>query len=82
MELEFYWNLPFPDPTIDRIKTSGIPIVKQFLGPAYEIELTIKKRGVAPLGGGEVHFKCPVIRSLRTLQVFIIKPFFLSIYNY
>lgn len=57
------------DPTIDRMKASGIPVLARFLGPAYEVELTIKKRGVAPLGGGEVHFKCPVIRSLRTLQL-------------
>lgn len=28
----------------------------------------IKKRGAAPLGGGQVIFKCPIVRTLKTLQ--------------
>lgn len=28
----------------------------------------IKKRGAAPLGGGQAIFKCPVVRQLKTLQ--------------
>lgn len=28
----------------------------------------IKKRGSAPLGGGQVIFKCPVVRQLQTLH--------------
>jgi RNA 3'-terminal phosphate cyclase-like protein len=28
----------------------------------------IKKRGAAPLGGGQVIFKCPTVRTLKTLQ--------------
>jgi len=28
----------------------------------------IKKRGAAPLGGGQVIFKCPIVRNLKTLQ--------------
>ena len=28
----------------------------------------IKKRGAAPLGGGQVIFKCPVVRHLKTLN--------------
>lgn len=28
----------------------------------------IKKRGAAPLGGGQVIFKCPIVRKLKTLQ--------------
>ncbi|WWD19121.1 hypothetical protein CI109_103579 [Kwoniella shandongensis] len=31
-------------------------------------DMTIKKRGSAPLGGGQVIFKCPVVRHLKTLQ--------------
>ncbi|XAO26193.1 hypothetical protein I312_105027 [Cryptococcus bacillisporus CA1280] len=31
-------------------------------------DMTIKKRGSAPLGGGQVFFKCPVVRQLNTLQ--------------
>lgn len=28
----------------------------------------IKKRGAAPQGGGQVIFKCPIVRQLKTLQ--------------
>ncbi len=28
----------------------------------------IKKRGAAPLGGGQVIFKCPVVRNVKTLN--------------
>ncbi|KAK4687364.1 RNA 3'-terminal phosphate cyclase-like protein, partial [Tremellales sp. Uapishka_1] len=34
--------------------------------PAHHLQ--IKKRGSAPLGGGQVIFKCPVVRQLKTLQ--------------
>lgn len=30
--------------------------------------LQIKKRGAAPLGGGQIIFKCPIVRNLKTLQ--------------
>lgn len=32
------------------------------------LTLQIKKRGAAPLGGGQVIFKCPVVRNLNTLN--------------
>lgn len=54
---------------MDRIQTAGISILKKFLTSDDEIVLTIRKRGVAPLGGGEVHFKCPIARSLKTIQL-------------
>ena len=34
-----------------------------------DVELTIRKRGAAPLGGGEVHFKCPIFRNIKTVQI-------------
>lgn len=34
-----------------------------------DVELTIRKRGAAPLGGGEIHFKCPVYKNLKTIQL-------------
>jgi RNA 3'-terminal phosphate cyclase-like protein len=34
----------------------------------YRLRLQIKKRGAAPLGGGQVIFKCPVVRNLNTLN--------------
>lgn len=32
------------------------------------LELKIKQRGMRPLGGGEIIFKCPVRKTLRSLQ--------------
>lgn len=54
---------------MDRIRTAGVPILKRFLAGDNEVVLTIRKRGVAPLGGGEVQFKCPISRNLKTIQV-------------
>lgn len=65
------------DPSVDRIQTAAIPILKRFLSGDNEVVLTIRKRGAAPLGGGEIHFKCPISRNLKTIQVFI--SFFLHI---
>jgi hypothetical protein len=31
-------------------------------------DLQIKKRGAAPLGGGEVQFLCPIVKSVNTLN--------------
>lgn len=56
------------DPSIDRIKSSGLPILKKFIIGDCDLDLTIKKRGAVPNGGGEVHFKCPINRGLRTIQ--------------
>lgn len=56
------------DPSVDRIKATGIPILKRFLLGDNEVELSIRKRGAAPLGGGEIIFKCPVSRNLKTIQ--------------
>jgi len=38
------------------------------LGKSYQLMRQIKKRGAAPLGGGQVIFKCPIVRNLKTLQ--------------
>ncbi|KAL0119465.1 hypothetical protein PUN28_007749 [Cardiocondyla obscurior] len=57
------------DPSVDRILGSGIPILKKFLGGDNEVVLNINKRGVAPLGGGEIYFKCPISRNLKTIQL-------------
>ncbi|CAK9830050.1 Probable RNA 3'-terminal phosphate cyclase-like protein [Anthophora retusa] len=56
------------DPSVDRIKTAAVPILKKFLPGDNEIVFTISKRGAAPLGGGEIRFKCPVSRNLKSIQ--------------
>ncbi|XP_014234900.1 RNA 3'-terminal phosphate cyclase-like protein [Trichogramma pretiosum] len=57
------------DPSVDRIKDSGIPVLKRFMTGDYEVILTINKRGAAPNGGGEVFFKCSTVKSLKTIQL-------------
>lgn len=50
------------------MKSAGIPVLKKFLLIDTDVELTISKRGAAPLGGGEIHFKCPIYRNIKTIQ--------------
>jgi len=57
------------DPSPDIIKSSCLPILRKFLLDDTGLELTIKKRGVAPGGGGLVVFRCPVKKSVRSVQV-------------
>ncbi|CAK9820768.1 Probable RNA 3'-terminal phosphate cyclase-like protein [Anthophora plagiata] len=56
------------DPSVDRIKTAAVPILKKFLPGDNEVVFTISKRGAAPLGGGEIRFKCPISRNLKSIQ--------------
>ncbi|XP_043257625.1 RNA 3'-terminal phosphate cyclase-like protein isoform X1 [Colletes gigas] len=57
------------DPCVDRIKATAVPMLKRFLMGDNEVVFNIKKRGAAPLGGGEIHFKCPASRNVRTIQL-------------
>lgn len=49
------------------IRTVTLPHLHLF-GITEGLELQIKKRGAAPLGGGQVIFKCPIVRNLKTIQ--------------
>ncbi|SPO28056.1 related to RCL1 - RNA terminal phosphate cyclase-like protein [Ustilago trichophora] len=59
---------------MDTIRTVTLPHLSLFLPLdsvstlASSLELRIAKRGSAPLGGGEVHFRCPLIKHLSTLN--------------
>ncbi|CDW99476.1 hypothetical protein, partial [Sporisorium scitamineum] len=59
---------------VDTIRTVTLPHLSLFLPletlstTASPLELRIAKRGSAPLGGGEVHFRCPVVNRLTTLN--------------
>ncbi|XP_073835750.1 RNA terminal phosphate cyclase 1 [Musca autumnalis] len=55
-------------PSVDHIKGAAISVLKRFLVVDEGLELKVIKRGVAPLGGGEVLFKCPVRKTLRSIQ--------------
>lgn len=57
------------DPSVDIIKSSALPVLKRFLGTDDGLEIKVNKRGVAPLGGGEVTFSCPTRQKLRPVQL-------------
>lgn len=55
------------DMSADMVRTVTLPTLHLF-GVSDGLELQIKKRGAAPLGGGQVVFKCPAVRQLKTIQ--------------
>ncbi|CAH1366757.1 unnamed protein product [Tenebrio molitor] len=57
------------DPSVDLIKTSMLSTLKKFILDDEDLNIRITKRGMLPLGGGEVIFKCPVRKQLRPIQV-------------
>ncbi|XP_035246546.1 RNA 3'-terminal phosphate cyclase-like protein [Anguilla anguilla] len=57
------------DPSVDALKASSVPLMKKFGLDGEGLELKIVKRGMPPGGGGEVHFSCPVRRTIRPVQL-------------
>ena len=55
------------DLSVDIIRNVTLPLLKNF--GISGAQLTIKKRGAAPLGGGEVEFVCPIVRQLLSFHV-------------
>ncbi|CAG8437219.1 5076_t:CDS:2 [Diversispora eburnea] len=55
------------DISVDTIRTVTLLQLGRFV-TEEGLELKISKRGSAPLGGGEVTFKCPVVKSLKPIQ--------------
>mmetsp|Transcript_27513 Transcript_27513/g.72338 ORF Transcript_27513/g.72338 Transcript_27513/m.72338 type:complete len:361 (-) Transcript_27513:36-1118(-) len=56
------------DPSVDALRTVALPILRRF-GVDAGLELKISKRGAPPLGGGEVFFRCPVVRALTPIKL-------------
>lgn len=56
-------------PSVDHIKVSAFNIMKRFIIEEDAYELKILKRGLKPLGGGEILFKMKPVMKLRTLQI-------------
>jgi len=52
---------------VDLIRTFLLPTIQLF-GAFDGLELKITKRGAEPGGGGEVYFRCPAVRSVKTLN--------------
>ncbi|KAH8375759.1 probable RNA 3'-terminal phosphate cyclase-like protein [Drosophila serrata] len=55
-------------PSVDHIKGAALSLLKRFLVVDEGLELKVVRRGAAPLGGGEITFRCPVRKSLRAIQ--------------
>ncbi|XP_070497494.1 probable RNA 3'-terminal phosphate cyclase-like protein [Chironomus tepperi] len=59
-----------PDsPSVDHYRTSAFNIMKRFVIEDDSFELKVFKRGMKPLGGGEILFKIKPVMKLRTLQL-------------
>lgn len=46
-----------------------LKVVKRFLIVDDGLEILINKRGLMPLGGGEIFFKCPVKKDFKAIQL-------------
>ncbi|XP_061590290.1 RNA 3'-terminal phosphate cyclase-like protein [Cololabis saira] len=57
------------DPTVDLLKSTALPLMKRFGIDGEGFELKVVKRGMAPGGGGEVVFTCPVHRTIKPVQL-------------
>ncbi|KAI3362410.1 hypothetical protein L3Q82_012715, partial [Scortum barcoo] len=57
------------DPTVDMLKSTALPVMKKFGIDGESLDLKVVKRGMAPGGGGEVVFTCPVRRTIRPVQL-------------
>ncbi|ETW86070.1 hypothetical protein HETIRDRAFT_122241 [Heterobasidion irregulare TC 32-1] len=55
------------DLSADLIRTVTLPHLEPF-GISDGLELRIKKRGAAPLGGGEIQFICPILKQVKTIN--------------
>ncbi|XP_066994846.2 RNA 3'-terminal phosphate cyclase-like protein [Anabrus simplex] len=56
------------DSSVDVIQYGAMPMLKKFLLVDDGLEFKITKRGMAPEGGGEIIFKCPVRKQLKPIQ--------------
>lgn len=57
-----------PDPTCDTFRTATLPLLAKF-GISDQLSFKIVKRGAQPLGGGEVCFNCPTLKSIQPVEL-------------
>lgn len=57
------------NPSVDHIKASGFSVMKRFIIEEGSFDLKVLKRGLKPLGGGEIFFKMNPVKTLKTLQL-------------
>ncbi|CAK4290458.1 unnamed protein product [Aphanomyces euteiches] len=56
------------DISVDNFKAVTLPLMKHF-GFDEGVDFKVKKRGAPPLGGGEVNFRCPNVRQLKSIHL-------------
>jgi RNA 3'-terminal phosphate cyclase-like protein len=56
-------------PSVDHIKWAAFNVMKRFIIEEGAFELKVLKRGMSPLGGGEITFKIKPVMKLRPLQL-------------
>ncbi|CAB4061418.1 RCL1 [Lepeophtheirus salmonis] len=56
------------DPSPDLLRSSALPVLKKFLLIDHGIEIKVEKRGAYPKGGGQVLFKLPIRKKLKSIQ--------------
>lgn len=56
------------DTSIDIVRTVSMKLLSKF-GVADGLDIKIIKRGSPPLGGGEIHFTCPILTSLSNVDL-------------
>ena len=57
------------DPSPDLLKQSALPVLLKFILVDEGLDIKVEKRGIAPGGGGQVRFSCPVRKTLRSVQM-------------
>lgn len=60
------------DTSVDAVRTVLLPILRRHMKLDEDndaLELRIAKRGAPPLGGGEVVFSCPTVRTLKPVTL-------------
>jgi len=58
------------DPSVDVIRMVTTGVIRQFGGDEpLDIDVQIKKRGPAPIGGGEVVVRVPQVKALRPISL-------------
>ena len=59
------------DASVDSLKQSALPLMVKYLNivDKDEINLKVVSRGLKPEGGGRVHFRCPLRKTLKPLQL-------------
>lgn len=57
-----------PDPSCDTFRTATLPLLAKF-GLSDQLVFKVLKRGALPGGGGEVTISCPMMKSIKPVEI-------------